>query len=156
MKVWSLGCTLSYFSCRLPTLRSFRRSRLVFAESAHTPMLTSATILSNIFFWSALRKFNRLQLQCDHDYIRRNHIQFETKAKKYCNWMIFRIEDAKPILEILRWNDLRMKWSFKCLKCVGQCIWSWLDTSITLFLSETKWQYKRWILGLLHSKSLFT
>ena len=62
MKVWSLSCTL-----------------LFLLLSAHTRMLKPQ--ISAILFCAALQKFNRLQLQCDHDYSRRNHIQFDRKSK---------------------------------------------------------------------------
>ena len=61
-------------------------------------------------------------------------------------------------------GDLEISTSFECLMCAVQlmccaCLIR-LDipqaSSIALFFSETKWQFKRWISSLLHSKSLFT
>ena len=61
-------------------------------------------------------------------------------------------------------GDLEISTPFECLMCAVQlmccaCLIR-LDipqaSSIALFFSETKWQFKRWILSLLHSKSLFT
>ena len=61
-------------------------------------------------------------------------------------------------------GDLEISTSFECLMCAVKLMCCacliWLDippaSSIALFFSETKWQFKRWIVSVLHSKSSVT
>ena len=137
-------------------------SLIFLLSSAHTPFISS---LSSRFCRECPHSDAHLSHKSKQCFFLVRASQIQSVAVAMRSWL----HQAQPhsvwnkSKKILQLNDLshwrcqtNMKWSFKCLKCVGQCFWSWLDTSITLFLSETKWQYKRWILSLLHSKSLFT
>ena len=142
MKVWSLRGNLSYFSCFLPTLE------------AH--LSTSATNLSHTFLCRDSQNQSVAVAMWSWLHQAQPHSVWD-KIKKY-NWMIFCI-DAKPILDILRYLLGLNAWCVLdnwCAVLVSSGLESLQASSITLFFSETKWQYKRWILGLLHSKSLFT
>lgn len=138
MKVWSLSCTL-----------------LFLLLSAHTGMLKPQ--ISAILFLLRASEIQSVAIAV------RSWLQEGATTFSLIENRKIQLNAISPRCQT-NTGDLEISTSFECLMCAVKLMCCacliWLDippaSSIALFFSETKWQFKRWILSLLHSKSLFT